>query len=78
MRRSSANWKRTDLDQLYLGFGFKMKYGSKHDIVSHPKYPELRTVLPRHSTLAKAYIREAVDLIDKLERLMAEEESDDE
>ncbi len=55
-----------------------MKYGSKHDIVSHPKYPELRTVLPRHSTLAKAYIREAVDLIDKLERLMAEEESDDE
>jgi hypothetical protein len=73
MRRSTANWKRTDLDQLYLGLGFLIKPGKKHDIVKHPKYAQLRTTLPRHSVLAKAYVRQAIALIDELDRLVAEE-----
>jgi hypothetical protein len=78
MRKSAANWKRTDLDQLYLGFGFKIRYGSKHDVVSHPDYPELRATLPRHTSVAKGYIKIAIELIEKLEQRMAEEKPDHE
>jgi hypothetical protein len=80
MRKSAANWKRTDLDQLYSGFGFIIKPGKKHDIVKHPKYVQLRTTLPRHSVLAKANVRQAIALIDELDRLDAEapEEYDNE
>jgi predicted RNA binding protein YcfA (HicA-like mRNA interferase family) len=74
MRQSAANWTRDDLDQLYLGFGFELRQGGKHDVAKHPDYPQLRATLPRHATsLAKAYIRTAVKLIDELERLKAEE-----
>ena len=74
MRRSAAGWKRADLDQLYLGYGFKIRPGTKHDIVAHPDYPQLRTTLPRHSSLAKGYISFAVKLIDQLQQLRQKEE----
>jgi hypothetical protein len=73
MRQSAANWTREDLERLYEGFGFNIRHGSKHDIVKHPDYPQLRATLPRHTTLAKAYIRTAVKLIDELENLRGEE-----
>lgn len=70
MRRSKAGWTRRDLDALYLGFGFVIRPGGKHDVVKHPDYPHLRTTLSRGSALAKGYISFAIKLIDDLNLLM--------
>jgi hypothetical protein len=77
MRRSSANWKRSDLDSLYTGFGFVIIHSGKHDTVKHPQYPHLLTRLPRHKVLAKAYVKQAVELVDKLIELMKEEKNNE-
>jgi len=66
MRASKFGWTRRDLDRLYLGFGFTLTHGARHDIVKHPDYPRLRTTLPRHNTLATGYVEFAVKLIDEL------------
>ena len=74
MRRSTANWKRHDLDTLYIGFGFEIRIG-KHDIAKHPEYPQLRATLPNnHPYLANEYIRTAVRLIDQLQQLQKQNE----
>ena len=49
MRQSKSGWKRNDLDALYLGFDFIIESGGNHDIVKHPDFPQLITVLPRHN-----------------------------
>jgi len=69
MRQSTAKWTRRDLDTLYLGYGFKIRGGRKHDVASHPEFPQLRATLPKHSSLAKGYISYAVKLIDELEKM---------
>jgi len=70
MRWSAANWTRHDLDTLYIGYGFKIRIGKKHDVVSHPGFPQLRAALPRHpKDLAKGYIYHAVKLIGQLQVL---------
>ena len=66
MRGSKSNWKRSDLDNLYVGFGFTITHGGSHDIVKHPDFPTLRTTLPRHRELARGYVESAVKLVDKL------------
>ena len=66
MRRSKEGWTRKDLDTLYLGYGFTIRNGASHDIVSHPDYPILRETLPRHRKTASYLVRNAVKLIDKL------------
>ncbi len=66
MRHSKSGWKRRDLDNLYKGYDFVISHGSKHDIVKHPIYPQLRTTLPRHSYLARGYVEYAVKLIEEL------------
>lgn len=68
-RRSTADWTRTELNQLYREFGFDISHGSKHDIVKHPKYPTLRATLTRNSPLAKGYVTWAVRMIEQLEKL---------
>jgi predicted RNA binding protein YcfA (HicA-like mRNA interferase family) len=75
MRQSKSNWKRADLDQLYQGFDFVIEHGKSHDIVKHPDFPILRTTLPRHNTLAKGYVEQAIKLIDRY--LELRKESDD-
>ncbi len=74
MRNSKSNWKRTDLDTLYEGFGFVVSHGGNHDIVKHPNFPELRATLPRHRQLAKGYVEFAVKLVDRLLELKGESE----
>lgn len=66
MRRSQANWTRRDLDNLYEHFGFEIRHGSSHDIVRHSQFPLLRDTLPRHKEIGKAYIKNAIELIDQL------------
>lgn len=84
MKKSHSGWKRSDLDNLYTGFGFVIRHGSNHDIVSHPDYPQLRDTLQRHGKVPKYNIRKAIKLIDKLlefqdtDNLDAESENNDE
>lgn len=75
MRKSRANWKKRDLETLYLGFGFNIRHGSSHDIVVHPLFRELRTTLPRHGEVLKSYVAEAVKMIDRLQALRRETEN---
>ena len=75
MRRSTAGWKYADLVKLYEGFGFEIRHGGHHDVVKHSCYPQLRTTLPRHTSVAKAYIAKAVELVDKLRELEQQEEA---
>lgn len=80
MRRSKTGWKRKDIDTLYLGFGFTITPGKKHDIVRHPEFPQaraLRDVLPRHRDIAKGYVEDAAKRVDELLRLRKVKENDD-
>jgi len=64
---SPHGWKREDLDSLYTMFGFKIVSHSKHDIVSHPDFSDLRATLTRSSgALHPAYVRHAVEMITAL------------
>jgi predicted RNA binding protein YcfA (HicA-like mRNA interferase family) len=78
MRQSKNNWKRADLDKLYEGFGFVIKHGGSHDIVKHPDHPQLRTTLPRHKSLAKGYVEQAIKLIDQLLEITKESTNESE
>jgi hypothetical protein len=82
MRVSKSGWKSKDLVTLYLGFGFIISHGSNHDIVKHPDFldvPTLRDTLPRHAEeLAKGYINEAIKRIELLQKLQAQQGTDDE
>jgi hypothetical protein len=78
MRGSKNSWKRKDLDSLFLGFGFIIRNGNKHDIVTHPDFPQLRTSLPRHTYLAKGYVEFAVALVDELLKLRSRREDKNE
>lgn len=74
MRRSQSNWTRHDLETLYLGFGFRIRRGKKHDIAIHTQHPEFRGTLPNHKSFAKGYIVSAVRLIDRLQELERKKE----
>ena len=78
MRKSKTNWKRHDLETLYRGFGFVIKSGSSHDLVSHPDFPQLIASFPRHTKLAKYIVAQAVALVDKLLELQRQQENSDE
>jgi len=75
MRRSTAGWKYTDLVKLYEGLGFEIRHGARHDVIKHPLYPELRATLPRHTSVAKAYIAKALELVDRLKEIEQQEEA---
>lgn len=67
MRKSPKNWKRQDLETLYVGFGFIIKSSrGPHDKVVHPEFPVLITSLPRHKELAVYNITQAINLVDRL------------
>jgi hypothetical protein len=76
MKQSKAGWRRQDLDKLYTGFGFVIIHGSRHDIVKHPDFPQLRTTLPRHGFLARGYVEFAVKLVDTLLEIQKETEDE--
>lgn len=72
MRKSKSNWKKEDIEKLYREFGFVIRHGSSHDVVSHPEFPKLRATLARHRALPKGYVQFAVKLIDQLLELKKE------
>lgn len=65
-KNTQSGWNRQEIDRLYKGFGFIIRHGSNHDIVSHPDYPNLRETLPRHGIIKPVYVRRAVRLINAL------------
>jgi len=69
LRRSKANCTRSDLESVYLGYGFRIRIGSKHDMAIHEKYKHLRGTLPNHKSFAEGYVTCAIDLIDEVLRL---------
>jgi hypothetical protein len=69
LRRSKANCTRHDLEVLYLGYGFRIRIGKKHDMAIHEKYKHLRGTLPNHTSFAIGYVTCAIDLIDEVLRL---------
>ena len=69
LRRSQANCTRHDLEQVYLGYGFRIRIGRKHDMAIHEKYKHLRGTLPNHKSFAVGYVTSAIDLIDEVLRL---------
>lgn len=76
MRSSQSGWSLDDLLKLYKGFGFNLRHGNKHDILSHPDFPSLRATVPRHTKVYKIYVLEAVKLIDRFLRLQRERDDE--
>lgn len=74
-RRSKLNAKPRDVKALYLAFGFVIDARARHDIVSHPKYPELFGAIPRHKKLASYVADQAVDLVEQLLLMERSEEN---
>ena len=68
MRRSQANWKRRDVQQLLFGYGFQLRHGSNHDVFTHPELIGIQLVLPRHGKVKKVYVKKAIRLIDNLSK----------
>ncbi len=67
MRKSKSGWKSQDLIRLYRGFGFDIRKGSRHDVITHPAFPSLRGTLPRGLKDSTPYVSEAIKMIDNME-----------
>jgi len=65
-KNTQSNWTRQEIDRLYRGFGFIIRHGRNHDIVSHSDYSDLRETLPRHRKVKPVYVKQAVRLINTL------------
>lgn len=77
MRRSKSGWKRRDLESLYEGYGFVLYHGRRHDYYQHPEYPRLRDTLKRSRTVSEYSVRNAIKLIEELEKYKANDNSDE-
>jgi hypothetical protein len=75
MRVRKSGWKPDDFRTLYEGFGFEAREGANHTVYQHPDHPHLVSTVARHNKLAPAYARDAIERIDELQQLQAEEES---
>lgn len=62
-----------ELKTLYTGFGFEYKEGGNHTTYRHPKYKRLITQVPRHKPVLPVYAKVAIDLIEQVKQLEAEE-----
>lgn len=69
MRRNKVGWKFSDLNKLYIKYGFEKCEGSNHTMYIHLDFPELKATVTRHRSLAIGYIQYAIKLIDKLKKL---------
>ncbi len=67
MRKSKSGWTSNDLIRLYRGFGFDIRSGSRHYVITHSAYPSLRATLSRRLKDSTPYVSEAIKMIDKME-----------
>jgi len=63
-------------------FGFVIRVGSKHDIITHPDFPDIRDMLPRGSSeLSPDYARDilkSIEIVLSNKQEQAQKENDDE
>jgi hypothetical protein len=71
MRNNRVGWGLDDIRAVYKGYGFTEIQGGKHVKFTHPAFPQLTQHVSRGSSLSPAYARDAVELIDELEKLRA-------
>ena len=67
MRKSKSGWTSQDLLRLFRGFGFDVRNGSSHDVITHTAYPSLRLTLPRRLKDSTPYVSKAIKMIDNME-----------
>lgn len=84
LRQSKTGWRVKDLKTLYEHYGFIIRSGAKHDVITHPDFPQIRDMLPRGSgELAPEYAKDALKSIEKVlamfeENVNVDEEQEDE
>lgn len=67
MRQSKSGWGANDLLTLYEGFGFTIRQGRRHAVITHPERRHLRTVLPRHAKgLSEVYVSIAIAFVEEV------------
>lgn len=67
MRNSKSGWTSQELHRLYRGFGFDVRNGSSHDVITHSAYPSFRATLPRRLKDSTPYVSEAIKMIDNMD-----------
>ena len=67
LRQTKSGWTARELAKLYEYFGFKIRKATKHDVITHPDFPDIRDMLP-HETgeLQPDYARDALKSIEKI------------
>lgn len=71
-RLNPNGWSVNKLHTLYISFGFVWKNKGKnapHRVYSHADYPTLWQTVPHGRKIDVEYIKDAVELIDRLLRL---------
>ena len=67
MRKSKSGWTSQDLLRLYRGFGFDIRNGRRHEVITHSADSSLRQTLPRRLKDSTPYVSEAIKMIDNIE-----------
>lgn len=73
MENNKNGWGQSDLDTLYVGYGFVLRQGGKHRMYYHPVFPQLHETVSRQNDLPPGYAQSALKLLRELERLTAEQ-----
>lgn len=71
MKSTKSGWGESDMETVYLGYGFTFRDGAKHRMYYHPDFPQLHTTVSRQRSLPPGYSHTAVKLIAELEALSA-------
>jgi len=71
MENNKSGWGQSDLDDIYIGYGFELRQGGKHRMYTHPFFPQLHQSVSRQNDLPPGYAQSAMKLIVELERLTA-------
>jgi hypothetical protein len=78
LRQTKAGWTARDLAKLYDHFGFTIRSGKKHDIITHPDIPDVRDMLPHESgEIQPDYARDALKSIEKVLARQKEQEREE-
>lgn len=63
MLLTKSGWSSTDLETLYLGFGFRLRNKGGHSVYTHPVHRDLSAVVPRHRQIGEVYVHKARQII---------------
>jgi hypothetical protein len=66
MRRTKHGWRPSEVRAAYLGYGFSVDAGRKHDLYQHRRYPDLIATMTRSDPVKPAYIEDLLKLLDDL------------